>query len=223
MANENFLLHRAITGGLQAIQADTNDLTSDITCLTNIIYALAEAGNLTPEQFKVAMKSALSEELEASKDDCAILTEGDNTRNFVEEPVHYVELQLDDPSVFDRHGSAKRKKTVYVGLNRRYDDIINDRTRNPRVITESDINSVFFTRIDHYEAANGKQPFLQYNCIRCGNGLSVNGCKGCDHQFEDDKFRTGGSPALSQDAMALIKKELPNTFDLENKALKNAN
>jgi hypothetical protein len=223
MANENFLLHRAITGGLQAIQSDTDDLTSDITCLTNIIYSLAEAGNLTAEQFKAAMKSALSEELEVAKEDRAMLTEGDNTRQFVADPVHYVELQLDDPSVFERHGSAKRKKTVYVGLNRRYDDIINDRTRNPRVITESDINSVFFTRIDHYEAANGKQPFLQYNCIRCGNGLSINECKGCNHQFEDDKFRTGGSPALSQDAMALIKTNLPNTFDLENKELKNAN
>lgn len=223
MTNENFLLHRAITGGLQAIQADTNELTSDITCLTKIIYTLAETGNLTPEQFKAAMKSALSEELEAPKEDCAILTEGDNTRQFVADPVHYVELQLDDPSVLDCYGSAKRRNTVYVGLNSRYDDIINDRTRNPRVITESDINSVFFTRIDHYEAAHGRQPFLQYNCIRCGNGLSVNECKGCDHQFEDDKFRTGGAPALSQDAMALIKKELHHTFDLENKELKNAN
>lgn len=223
MANENFLLHRAITGGLQAIQADTDDLTSDITCLTNIIYSLAEAGNLTAEQFKAAMKSALSEELEVPKKDRAMLTEGDNTRQFVADPVHYVEILLDDPSAHDSHGSAKKRNTVYIGLNRRYDDIINDRTRNPRVITESDINNVFFTRTDHYEAANGSQPFLQYNCIRCGNGLSINECKGCNHQFNDDKFRTGGSPALSQDAMTIIKKELPNTFDLENKELKNAN
>lgn len=223
MSNENFLLHRTITNGLQALQSDTDDLTSDVTCLTNIIYALAEAGEFTPEQFKAVMKSALSEELSETKESRTMLTEGDNTLSFVSEPVHYVELQLDDPSVFDRDGSAQRKNTVYVGLNRRYYDIINDRTRTPRMIFESDVNSVFFTRIDHYNAAHGKQPFLQYNCFRCGNGLSVNECKGCDHQFEDDKFRTGGAPALSKCLMALIKKELPKTFDLENKELKNAN
>lgn len=221
MAN-TFFLNKTITDGLQALHADTDDLTDDITCLTNVLYAVAEAGNLTPEQFKAAMKSALSEELSESKEERAMLTEGDNTLKFLADTVHYVEIQLDDPSTHDKRGSAKSKATVWIGLNRSYHDIINDRERTPRFIAANEVTSVLFTRAEHYEIADGKAPFLQFNCSRCGSGLSLNKCNGCGHEFKDDHFRSGGAPALSKEIIEMIKVQYPDFFDLENKELTNA-
>lgn len=221
MGNETFFLNKTINEGLQALHADTDDLTSDITCLTNILHAVAEAGNLTPEQFKAAMKSALSHELDESKKERTMLTEGDNTVKFLTDTVHYAEIQLDDPSTHTNNGHPKTKATVWIGLNRSYHDIINDRTRTPRFIAGDEVTSVFFERADYYEAANGKAPFLQFNCSRCGSGLSLNKCNGCGHEFKDDKFRSGGAPALSKEVIELIKAKQTEFFDLENEELTN--
>jgi len=68
-------LKELVNEALSAISADTETLDSEVSALHDLIHAVAEAGGLSPEAFRMATYNALSYELNADPEDRAVLSE----------------------------------------------------------------------------------------------------------------------------------------------------
>lgn len=103
---------------------------------------------------------------------------------------------LQDPKDQTKRGDPKTKMVVYVCLNRDWNEIINDPDAPESVVIDNHIVELTTSGIIGDELKGGRGGFTEFNCSRCGDGLSCSGCSSCGLVFKDDHFRCGWDTPL---------------------------
>lgn len=114
--------------------------------------------------------------------------------------VDVIEFYIQDPTDLYQEGpgrgSPKTKVVVYIGLNRPWNDLINDCSKPQTALIDEAISEMTLDPVVGQEIMGGRGIFSKYNCAYCCHGLGLNSCSGCGHQFKDDQGRTGGGSPL---------------------------
>jgi hypothetical protein len=118
-------------------------------------------------------------------------------------------IYLEDPSDLFTEGWAKDypkvKAAVLIGLNRPYNELVNDRSRPQSVLMDEAIMEMALHDKIADEIKGDRGGFTTSNCAYCGSGLGLSGCDGCGHRFRDNQIRTGSITPLSPKVAQLLK------------------
>lgn len=119
-----------------------------------------------------------------------------------------IEFFIQDPAdlVNDRyHADSPRTKAIlYVVLNRDLNEILIDSSKPESELFDDAIALMTLDYFIWQELKGGRGAFTEYNCARCGTGLSLTSCTGCGYQFLYDGIRCGWDTPLSRRMVAFL-------------------
>ena len=124
-------------------------------------------------------------------------------------PAHAQVLRiiLDDPSQLSQEGYPASVGTLYVALDADLNELRGS-ADNPRsVVLDAHTIAITDDRWLGVEFAGNCAPYTDFNCSRCGSGLSLSGCSGCRLSFSDNGIRSGWRTPLSRKMVAFLREQ----------------
>lgn len=120
----------------------------------------------------------------------------------------FLNLHLIDPEVVTSRGLPEYSGTIFATLKRDFNQVMNDHSLDSQFsnqrLTSGQKEAM---RLEGYlaeyttdafigdELKGGRGGFSDWNCARCGGGMSLSACTGCGVKVKDDGFRSGwGTP-----------------------------
>jgi len=113
---------------------------------------------------------------------------------------------IDDPAQLNA-GNPKTINTVFVTLNRDYNEIINDKSKPTSECLNDAIIEVTANKETGRHLGNEHGGFIEFSCANCGGGLRLTSCSSCEHEFKDDYCRSGWHTPLPNKVVELLIKE----------------